>query len=95
MRDLRRAIAEIISKKEGKTTTIPQYWIVDTEEHNALAFIYPSKSKYFARWLSRKLQQKGYAIVKPTIIIHSSGLDDSLQFIQITVRKLETCGGTV
>lgn len=93
IRELKRVIAEIISKKEGKLTTMPMYWIIDTPTENALTFIYPSKSKYRPIWLLRKLAQRGWEQAAPTININSAGRDKSVSFIQVTVRKLEASGG--
>lgn len=90
MRELRSEIASIISKREGKLTTLDQYWIIDTEMENAIAFIWPSESKYNPRWLSRKLDQRKWIEVKKHSIIPSAGKDKKIKFYQLVVRKIET-----
>ena len=90
IRNLRTTLAEIISKKENKKTTLEQYWIIDTETKNALAFIMPVGNNIKTLWLKRKLEQKGWDVLM-SYVIKSSGRDKSVEFVNMVVRcKNET-----
>lgn len=90
IRNLRTTLAEIISNRDKKKTTLEQYWIVDTETRNALAFIMPEGNGVKTLWLKRKLEKKGWAVLD-SAIIKSAGRDKSVSFVNMVVRcKNET-----
>ncbi len=88
MRDLRRTIADIVSRKENKRSTLQQYWIVDTQVENALGIMIPAKAPVKINWLIRKLEQRGWYTVSQHIV-KSSGRDRSISFTNLVLRKEE------
>lgn len=88
IKKLRKVIAEIVSRKEGRRSTLKHYWIVDTQVDKALAFIYPVDMKVNPRWLERKLEANGWQVISVTKL-KNSGRGKDFVFYNFVVSMIE------
>lgn len=88
IRELKRTIGYVYSKKAGKNTTLPQYWIIDTSVEDALGLLIPSQVNFKLLWFDRKMYVNGWKILNVTEVKNCGRVGD-VGFHSIVVRKLE------
>lgn len=87
IRELKKAIGQVYTKKAGTNTTLPQYWIIDTSEEDTLGLLIPSQSTFKLSWFDRKMYVKGWKILERRIVKNQGRVGD-VQFINLVIKKI-------
>ncbi len=87
VRELKKVIGEVYTHKSGKTTTLPQFWIIDTSETDTLGLLIPSQSSFKLPWFDRKMYVKGWKILERRVVKNQGRVGD-VQFINLVIKKI-------
>lgn len=85
-KDLRYSIAEVMTRSEGKLTTLQQYWIVDTGINNTLGVMLSYKYPLKLNWFCRKMEKYGWYNIDRTVL-KNAGRGPDVRLNILVMRK--------